>query len=347
MKRPLIRTTVVAATLALGALALTATTAGASQTSATTTTTTGATTDDMSAQSVVGYYDVVNATSQDLTVVAVHHGDFEGRPVEGTVIAPGQKLHFGVIMYVFQRDEGIFDLQIGSTDEYLRVTAEPAFADGVRQSHFLNDTGTYQLGVSGTWRDILTVTGRAQTTRTIDATDRKAQLELFNRLTAPGSAATGQFFPVTRQSGLAEPVQASQVLENHGSKTAIQTHAWSAATLLTSHWDLATGLSASIKGVVDASVTATYGEMYTQESRVGRDLQIRVPAGQALWLTYAAPIDEVTGTYVLQIGNDTYYFTDMTFDVPVKDDGTKGTVGIQERPIGSPDIPANRQPVSG
>ena len=89
MKRPLIRTTVVAATLALGGLALTATTAGASQTSATTTTTTGATTDDMSAQSVVGYYDVVNATSQDLTVVAVHHGDFEGRPVEGTVIAPG------------------------------------------------------------------------------------------------------------------------------------------------------------------------------------------------------------------------------------------------------------------
>ena len=71
MKRPLIRTTVVAATLALGGLALTATTAGASQTSATTTTTTGATTDDMSAQSVVGDYDVVNATSQDLTVVAV------------------------------------------------------------------------------------------------------------------------------------------------------------------------------------------------------------------------------------------------------------------------------------
>ena len=299
MKRPLIRTTAVAATLALGGLALTATTAGASQTSATTTTTTGATTDDMSAQSVVGYYDVVNATSQDLTVVAVHHGDFEGRPVEGTVIAPGQKLHFGVIMYVFQRDEGIFDLQIGNTDEYLRVTAEPAFADGVRHSHFLNDTGTYQLGVSGTWRDILTVTGRAQTTRTVDATDRTAQLDLVNHLTAPGSVATGQFFPMTRQSGLAEPVQASQVLENDGSKTAIQTHSWSAATLLTSHWDVATGLSASIKGVVDASVTATYGEMYTRESRVGRDLQVRVPAGQALWLTYAAPIDEVTGTYVV------------------------------------------------
>ena len=250
-------------------------------------------------------------------------------------------------MYVFQRDEGIFDLQIGNTDEYLRVTAEPAFADGVRQSHFLNDTGTYQLGVSGTWRDILTVTGRAQTTRTVDATDRTAQLDLVNHLTAPGSVATGQFFPMTRQSGLAEPVQASQVLENDGSKTAIQTHSWSAATLLTSHWDVATGLSASIKGVVDASVTATYGEMYTRESRVGRDLQVRVPAEQALWLTYAAPIDEVTGTYVVQIGNDTYHFTDMTFDVPVKDDGTKGTVGIEERPIGSPDIPANRQPVNG
>jgi len=299
MKRPLIRTTVVAATLALGGLALTATAAGASQTSATTTATTAATTDDMSAQSVIGYYDVVNATSQDLTVVAVHHDDFEGRPVEGTVIAPGQKLHFGVVMYVFQRDEGIVDLQIGNTDEYLRVTDEPAFADGVRQSHFLNDTGTYQLGVSGTWRDILTVTGRAQTTRTVDATDRTAQLDLVNQLTAPGSVATGQFFPMTRQSGLAEPVQASQVLENDGSKTAIQTHAWSAATLLTSHWDVATGLSASIKGVVDASVTATYGEMYTRESRVGRDLQVRVPAGQALWLTYAAPIDEVTGTYVV------------------------------------------------
>ena len=79
MKRPLIRTTVVAATLALGGLALTATAAGASQTSATTTATTAATTDDMSAQSVIGYYDVVNATSQDLTVVAVHHDDFQGR----------------------------------------------------------------------------------------------------------------------------------------------------------------------------------------------------------------------------------------------------------------------------
>jgi hypothetical protein len=347
MKRTLIRSTVIAATLALGGLALTATAAGANQASATTGTTAAATTDDMSAQSVVGYYDVVNTTSENLTVVAVHHGDFEGRPVEGTVIAPGQKLHFGVVLYVFQRDEGIFDMRIGDTDEYLRVTAEPAFADGVRQSHFLNDSGTYQLGVSGTWRDVLTVSGRAQTTRTIDASDRKAQLETFNRITAPGSVATGQFLPEARKSGLAEPVQASQVLENYGSKTAIQTHAWSAATLLTSHWDVATGLSASIKGVVDASVTATYGEMYTQESRVSRDLQVRVPAGQALWLTYAAPIDEVTGTYVVQLGNDTYYFTDMTFDVPVKDDGTKGTVGIQERPIGSPDIPANRQPVNG
>src|SRR5690242_19364061 len=115
---------------------------------------------DVKAQ-VAGWYTVYNATGQTLTLVNhwMYGGSWEGaEPINGTTVRPGHSYQFGVTMWFLQANQGILDFQIGDANEYLRVTAVPQFAQGVKDSYFLHATGRYTTSVGGEFRSTLTIT---------------------------------------------------------------------------------------------------------------------------------------------------------------------------------------------
>jgi hypothetical protein len=54
---------------------------------------------------------------------------------------------------------------------------------------------------------------------------------------------------------------------------------------------------------------------------------------------YGAPVFRTTGDFTADVGGNTWKITDVTFDVPMPDDGTKGQLEVKQLQNGDPGIP--------
>jgi hypothetical protein len=290
---------------------------------------------------IAGWYTVYNATGQTLTLVNhwMNDGTWEGaEPINGTTVRPGHSYQFGVTLWFLRGNQGILDFQIGDTDEYLRVTAVPQFAEGVKDSHFLNGTGKYTTSVGGDFRSTLALTSSTPVVHDLPAGEGQAQYEALRQLCDSTSFASCTFTPTSRVTALAPEKRVTHVFPNEGPTKVNYIYEWSSTTTTTSEWGVEATLSTTVANIVEVSVAAHYNESIEHSEQTGGSVEVPVKPNYAAWLTFQAPIYRVTGDFTITVGNETWNLTDVHFDVP-RTDTNLGVLRPYQYEIGDPRIP--------
>lgn len=296
-------------------------------------------------------YAIFNTTSVPLTIRAHSiDGQWDGlEPVDGTVIAPGLTFSFGIVKWFGGNNAARLDLQIGTTNAHVVMKATPNSNDdgttGVDGSYITqDDAGSFATSIGGPWESVLTVTSAKPTVHTMSSDQGQAQYDALKNLCADGNMATCSFEVISEQSTLADPKLVGPVVENPSkTESAVEHYAWSSTTKITSEWGVEAGLSVGLEGIVKAEVKAHYGQSYSSSVSVSGGVDLTIGPGETGWMTYAAPVERVTGNFTIKLGNDTWHLEQVHYDLP-KSDGAGGTMGgkieTPTLPNGDPGIPS-------
>lgn len=290
---------------------------------------------------------VYNVTGQPLTITGETidgHWDGVNPPTDGTVVAPGTAFRFDMEKDFGYRNIATVDFSIGNTGADLHVTAYsttgPNGEFGLYGSSV--DTNDFTVALSGLELSTLSLESAKPTVHTIGDDEGQAQYQAFNNLCADGNNASCKFHittaPVHQYVNPAPMV--GSLVDAHGMNVTQQV-SWSHTTEISNQYSVEAGLTEGVEGIVTAEVKLKYEHSATESDTVSDSVEITVHKGNVGWLTYAAPVERVTGDFTITLGNDTWNLTDVHFDVPLDTDGngSAGKIVANELPEGDPGIP--------
>ena len=265
-------------------------------------------------------FHVTNLSGNPIKLVSVSgENSWEGRTPDGSVLQPGVGNQDFEMTYYFARDTfntlnyAMLDSNGNTIGTFHYLIA--VGGDGSTASEFHVDSGTISGDASGTSLDVKDATG---TVHTISGDQAQAQADTLKQFCAQNTAATCSFTPTgeTHVDG-AQHVLATET--NNGTETADLTVTKTDDVSSTDSVDVSATLGGNIAGIVDASVTASYGHTWSVGHSFATGVTNHVPAGYYGEITAIAPMIRDTGNFTITMGNTTWNLQGVYFDTPDAD----------------------------
>ncbi|WP_411575161.1 hypothetical protein [Streptomyces fradiae] len=143
--------------------------------------------------------------------------------------------------------------------------------------------------------------------------------------------------PVLGEAYLGEFRQVSDSLYNCSSSDATRTMSWSDSVGSTDSVGVSVTTGGKIAGIVDLSVTATYGHTWSSTHTEGNSLNMTVKPGEVGWISRAQVMQKVSGTWQTHYDSRKwghyYWFWQDTITGPAKNgtDGKNNVVVVKTR----------------
>jgi hypothetical protein len=265
-------------------------------------------------------FHVTNLSGNPIKLLSVSgENSFEGRTSDGSVLQPGVGYQDFEMTYYFMRDTfntlnyAVLDANGNTiaTFHYLIAVG----GDGSTASEFHIDSGNISGDANGTTLDVKDAAG---TMHTISGDQAQAQAATLKQFCAQDTSATCTFTP-TSETHVDGPEHVLATETNNGTQTADLTVTKTDDVSSSDSVDVSATLGGSIAGIVDASVTASYGHTWSEGHSFATGVTNHVPAGYYGVITAIAPMIRDTGNFTITLGNTTWNLAGVYFDTPNPD----------------------------
>lgn len=263
-------------------------------------------------------FNLTNLTGERLQLTGVT-GDTDGleggTPATGTIIKPGGSMHFEMT-WTWLKDQFVYPTY-NVLDSNGNITATANFTmavgggDGSTAS-LGSATNGFVTDANGTTLDIK---DKAGTVVTINGDQAQAQAATLKQFCADNPNATCTFTP-TSETHVAGPEHVLVAQINNGTDPGTISVNKGDTIASSDSLDIAATLGTNFAGIVDASVTASYGHTWSESHEFDVSASHPVPAGYYGEITGIAPMLRDTGNFTITIGNTTFHLNGVYFDTP-------------------------------
>jgi hypothetical protein len=273
---------------------------------------------------------VTNLSQYTLKLVKVE-GDkrFEGRPADGSTIAPGYSQHFEV-QYVYlstQRDRAFYNVfnssgtKVGTFEAYMTL-ASNGYSDPVLSV----DCSAYGTGTSCS-KDGNTI--KYLGSGTITVSDSAAQGAIIGQLCGTTSA-TCSFDPASQQSWHGPQHQSGPAYGNDTSTPITKKITVTEKVTATQTVEVTGTAKATFGKIVELSISAKYGKTQAAEHTYTEETDL-IPPKTKIWPVVEDPLVTYTGTFTITLGNTTWNLPNLAVTYPNLDGFP--TITWKEAPI--------------
>ena len=263
-------------------------------------------------------FNITNLTGKRLQLIAITGGtgDVEGGvPAIGTIVQPGGAMHFEMT-WTWLTDQFVYPTyNVLDTNGNVLSTASftMAVAGGDGSTASLGSaTNGFVTDASGMSLDIKE---KAGTVVTINGDQAQAQAATLKQFCAGNPSATCTFTP-TSETHVAGPEHVLVAQINNGTEPGTISVNKLDTVTSTDSLDVSATLGTNFAGIVDASITATYGHTWSVGHAFDVSSSHPVPAGYYGEITGVAPMIRDTGNFTITIGNTTFHLNGVYFDTP-------------------------------
>jgi hypothetical protein len=258
--------------------------------------------------------------------------NFEGRPNDGDILAPGLGPHdFEVTFEYFSDQSDTAGYQIlddnGAVIGVFNVTMNVKSQDGLTGSS-CNTT----VGICNANNTTVTLSDPPGTVYDIPAGQGQAQAQVLRQYCNDGNQASFTFTVTKEESVLGPEHQVGDAYVNATGRVQPPYEIDLTDTVgTTDSVEVALEIGVKIAKIVSVAVTAKYSHTWVQTHDFTAKLPIVVDPGCKGWFTVTEPMIRDTGDFVVNLGNTTWNLHDVYFDSP--DPTLNGTYVSHESPV--------------
>ncbi len=285
-------------------------------------------------------YYVTNYTPQEMELTGVtaedgYEEDWAG-PATGAVLGVGDTAIFEATKYVFYNFDvrAYFQSKADSEDQWVLKMHSTFIVDSDDDSSVASCTsGSCSSDCTNT-NCTIHLTDAVGTTLTLtDLTDEQLVNAIDTLCDTDTTGGTYDFTPTSYYSAadyygpykdVFSPYQNSTSVEQSYTATGTVTNTYTVTDKLT----LSTKVSTKVLATVEASVSSETSQTWTSTYTETLSYTVKVPSMTQVNFQYAPPIQSVTGTFHMTIGNTDVYLPDVTFNYP--DTNRKGSIKATE-----------------
>lgn len=258
---------------------------------------------------------VTNLSQYTLKLVKVE-GDnkFEGRPADGSTIAPGYSQHFEVqyVYFTTQRDRAFYSVLnngtvVGTFEAYMTLAS-----DGFTEPVLSVDCSTYTTGTCRTSNgNTLEYLGSG----TITVSDPAAQGTLISQLCGATSASCS-FNPDSQTFVSGPSHQSGPAYANDTSSPITKKITVTEKVTATQNIELTGTAKATFGKAVELSISAKYGLTQATEHTYTEETTLTIPPHKKIWPEVQDPLVIYEGTFTVTLGNTTWNLPDVAATFP-------------------------------
>lgn len=289
-----------------------------------------------SAMTVTRGYDITNNSQYDAKVVAVRDpGAGDSAPAVGTVLKPGQSLHYEKVFYFMSANQTTVQL------DFLKPARDgggKVASAGVRlytetivgTAHSLVDQfeGRDKVTVTPYFNQI-TISDASPSTVTVNGTDAQAQAEVLNELCG-STRATCTFEQTKDRQQIRQKVVAGGGWNSQATARKQGYEAVASASATTS-LELTASAKVTVMKAVETSISAKAGQSWTSTKTVRDTVEMSISPKHFGWIVADMPMYRDTGTFTIKLGNTTWVLSDVKVDSV--DNSRAVLYGTGERPM--------------
>ena len=267
-------------------------------------------------------FDVRNLSSHTITLTGIESpGKGDGAPHVGTVLRPGESMHYEKVFWfgntphtklTFNDYDGKGNVKIFQVELWVDpILNSPSvmmpYSDGR-----LGDIEVQGLGYSSRSASFVDAPGGAPIH--VSAADRQQQADLLNRLCAEGQASC-TFRPTSTEPGPAKVERkASEInrLDAPYPLTVAESFTFNATTNV----EASASVSAKLFGLVNTTLSAKYGQSWSQGKTSTISRTVPVKPGHRLFVEVHQPTTRQHGDFTVHMGNTTWNLSGVYFDIP-------------------------------
>jgi len=250
--------------------------------------------------------------SEDKTAFPTAHNEL---PPVGSVVAPGAQIAFQISWEYGYNNNEYVTFSSGWGDTYTARLQVASMVAWTQQNSWASTVGTHLAHTEN--GDQLTVLDAANTVINVPAADTAEQSTVLNTWCTSG-VATCVFHPTSQQPMMSEPHNVANIPEiKNGTLDNMTRLVEISDTQGTSNnLEINASVTATILDVVEASLSVTYGQTWTQTHEFTDSQSITVRPYHVAWVVGETPIIRTTGDFDVTMGNTTWKLHDATFDAP-------------------------------
>jgi hypothetical protein len=241
-------------------------------------------------------------------------GSWEGRPGDGTWVLPGQQQSFelkwtllgtshGIVRYYKYSDDGLWQ-----GDYWIDLNLDRTKS---ASSDCRSTMGTCTAGSTNT-----ALMDDKDTVVTLGGGQAQAQAQALDRL-CRDLPQVSCAFAATKEEKTMIPahvvglVYANSTLDPMSKRITISEKVERSQSV-----EVSTTVEASVLKLVQASVTAKYGQVWTNSLTFEESSDAVIRAGYKVWSEMEEPTLRFTGDFTMKVGNTTFRLVGVHFDVP-------------------------------
>jgi hypothetical protein len=285
-------------------------------------------------------FHVYDLSSLPLYFNGIQYGDFSGgAPAPGHILQPGVGFDDFEQTYVFgETKDGLVS--------YAVLNGQPGPPVGI--GTFLAYTEIFDIRTNNVYctvdfgackpqgtdyigGDTLTYLDPPGTVHNFGPGQGQAQAATLNQFCAVDNTATCKFTPTSEHQVDSPTHQVGNALINNTDVEQDTRVTISDTVGQSNSIEVAVKVGGKIKGIVDVSVTATYGHEWTTEHTFTQDVTVHCPPRMKCSISDTAPMLRDTGDFTLNLGNTTWNLPGVYFDSP-NPNGT-GAYSVDAQPL--------------
>lgn len=267
-------------------------------------------------------FEIRNLSSSDIVLQdIVSPGNGDGTPDIGTVLRPGDAIPYQKVFWfgntphttlqfsqIRQHSQMVFEVELW-VDPFLNVPS--VMTQGATSVGNILFSGT---GYGSKQLTFLDQPGAAAIQ--VPASDKQRQADLLQQLCTAGQAAC-TFAPARSEAG-PDLVKREVGDLNIGTTVVKTTFKQSMTFGATTSVEGSASLSTSLFGLANVSLSAKYGQGWSQATTKEIVRELITPPGRRGVVIIAQPTIRQYGTFTAKLGNTTWKMTDVFFDIPDK-----------------------------
>ena len=272
---------------------------------------------DVSANAYHQGFTITNLSHYRLKLTQIQNAWSEDQlPPVGTIVEPGRAIGFQVT-YRFgwiQRTSPDFQV-LDANGNYIGMY-QPTLEVGAfntAHSYVYNSTGKIQHSENANQLTVMDLAGSV-----IDVPAGPGQAQVLNALCGNSSATCG-FTPTKREKVDGPPHQVGKKVKNNSDLPQESVFIVRDLVGTSSSVEVTPSVGVTIAGIVESSLSATYGQTWIQEHEFTQEEHLMIPPREQGWIVATEPMIRNTGDFILTMGNTTWKLRGVSFDSPDKD----------------------------
>ncbi len=272
-----------------------------------------------SSTTVTRGYDITNYSQYDAKVVAVRNpGAGDSAPAIGTVIKPGQSLHYEKVFYFMKANETTVQLDFLQP---ARNGGGKVASAGVRlytetivgTAHSLVDQFEGRDKVTVTpYFGTISISDTSPSTITVGGSDAQTQAELLNGLCGT-TRATCTFEQTADRQQIRQKVVAGGGWNSQATARKQGYEAVASASATTS-LELTASVKVTVMKAVETSISAKAGQSWTSTKTVRDTVEMTIAPKHVGWIIAEMPMYRDTGNFTIKLGNTTWVLAGVKVD---------------------------------